>query len=117
MFQITKRSAKLFSANCIALRKYADSSKVATLKGGENILYSSLQKKFPQAKEIKIKDISGGCGAIFEVFISTTEFKGLSIVKQHQLINEVNNLSLLILIINQAHILKKSSRKHVFISN
>ncbi|XP_025202713.1 bolA-like protein 3 [Melanaphis sacchari] len=89
MFQITKRSAKLFSANCIALRKYADSSKVATLKGGENILYSSLQKKFPQAKEIKIKDISGGCGAIFEVFISTTEFKGLSIVKQHQLINEV----------------------------
>lgn len=43
----------------IALRKYADSSKVATLKGGENILHSSLQKKFPQAKEIKIKDISG----------------------------------------------------------
>jgi len=41
------------------LRKYADSSNVATLKGGENILYLSLQKKFPQAKEIKIKDISG----------------------------------------------------------
>lgn len=40
-----------------ALRKYADN--VSTLKGGENILYLSLQKKFPQAKEIKIKDISG----------------------------------------------------------
>ncbi|XP_026813855.1 bolA-like protein 3 [Rhopalosiphum maidis] len=89
MFQITRRSAKLFNTNCIVLRKFADSSKVATLKGGENILYSSLQKKFPQAKEIKIKDISGGCGAIFEVFISTTEFKGMSMVKQHQLINEV----------------------------
>lgn len=32
----------------------------------------------------------GGCGAIFEVFISTTEFKGMSMVKQHQLINEVS---------------------------
>lgn len=31
----------------------------------------------------------GGCGAIFEVFVSSTEFKGLSVVKQHQLINEV----------------------------
>jgi len=31
----------------------------------------------------------GGCGAIFEVFISTTEFKGMSMVKQHQLITEV----------------------------
>ncbi|KAF0769263.1 bolA-like protein 3 [Aphis craccivora] len=89
MFQITRRCAKLFSTNCTALRKYADSSNVATLKGGENILYLSLQKKFPQAKEIKIKDISGGCGAIFEVFISTSEFKGMSMVKQHQLINEV----------------------------
>lgn len=41
------------------LRKYADNPDVATLKGGENILHLSLQKKFPQAKEIKIKDISG----------------------------------------------------------
>jgi len=47
------------------------------------------KKKFPLAKQIQIKDISGGCGAIFEVFISSTEFKGLSVVKQHQLINEV----------------------------
>jgi len=39
----------------------------------------------------------GGCGAIFEVFISSTEFKGLSVVKQHQLINEVNNHLILIL--------------------
>ncbi|KAL4097354.1 hypothetical protein QTP88_022147 [Uroleucon formosanum] len=89
MFQITRHSAKLFSTNFNALRKYADIPNVSTLKGGENILYLSLQKKFPQAKEIKIKDISGGCGAIFEVFISTSEFKGMSMVKQHQLINEV----------------------------
>lgn len=42
-----------------AVRKFADGSDVATLKGGENILHLSLQKHFPLAKEIKIKDISG----------------------------------------------------------
>ncbi|XP_025413136.1 bolA-like protein 3 [Sipha flava] len=89
MYSITNRSVKIFGTNIFALRRYTDNANVATLKGGENILHLSLSKKFPQAKEIKIKDISGGCGAIFEVFISSTEFKGMSIVKQHQLINEV----------------------------
>lgn len=50
---------------------------------------------------------TGGCGAIFEVFISTTEFKGMSMVKQHQLINEVCNMIFFFLIINQTHIQKK----------
>lgn len=86
MYQIIKRSSKLYSKNLVcyfisftllnnidkrkvidiviyilqfALRKYSDVPEVATLKGGENILHVSLQKQFPQAKEIKIKDISG----------------------------------------------------------
>ncbi|VVC43748.1 BolA protein [Cinara cedri] len=89
MYYFTKHTVKLFSTNLLAFRKYADKAKVASLKGGENVLKTTLQNKFPKAKEIKIKDISGGCGAIFEVFVSSVEFKGLSMVKQHQIINEV----------------------------
>jgi len=89
MFKTTRCCTQFLKTNFFAVRRYADIPEVATLKGGENILHLSLQKHFPQAKEIKIKDISGGCGAIFEVFISSIEFKGLSVVKQHQLINEV----------------------------
>ncbi|XP_050441843.1 bolA-like protein 3 [Adelges cooleyi] len=90
MFQFVKCSALQLTRNIrIQSRNFAGSANVETLKDGENILHQSLQKKFPLAKEIKIKDISGGCGAIFEVFISSSEFKGMNIVKQHQLITEV----------------------------
>lgn len=47
-----------------------------------------LRKKFPLAKSIEVVDVSGGCGAMYEISVVTPEFKGLSIVKQHRLINE-----------------------------
>jgi len=56
----------------------------------------------------------GGCGAIFEVFISTKEFKGMSMVKQHQLINEV--CIMIYFNYNQAHI-QKTSRMHIVNTN
>ncbi|KAG5672666.1 hypothetical protein PVAND_002777 [Polypedilum vanderplanki] len=38
--------------------------------------------------EIKVVDISGGCGSLFEVHIKSRDFKGLSLVKQHQMVNK-----------------------------
>lgn len=35
--------------------------------------------------------VSGGCGAMFDINVVAPEFKGLKIVKQHQIINEVIN--------------------------
>lgn len=34
-------------------------------------------------------DISGGCGAMFEIFIEGNEFQGLSVLKQHKLVTNV----------------------------
>lgn len=34
---------------------------------------------------------TGGCGAMFEIMVETPDFKGLSMVKQHRMINEVND--------------------------
>uniref|UniRef100_UPI00398E9802 bolA-like protein 3 n=1 Tax=Pristiophorus japonicus TaxID=55135 RepID=UPI00398E9802 len=47
-----------------------------------------LKEKFPQASVVKVVDISGGCGAMYEVHIESLEFKGKRIVQQHQLINQ-----------------------------
>lgn len=38
---------------------------------------------------VKVADVSGGCGAMFEVHVSSPEFKNLSLVKQHQMVNAV----------------------------
>jgi len=47
-----------------------------------------LKRKFPTAKNIEVVDVSGGCGAMYEVLVESSEFKGLSVVKQHRMINE-----------------------------
>lgn len=41
---------------------------------------------FYQAKDIQVNDISGGCGAMYEITVESYEFQGISRVKQHQMI-------------------------------
>lgn len=45
-----------------------------------------LKKTFPEG-EIKVQDVSGGCGAMFEIHIKAKDFLNLSMVKQHQMVN------------------------------
>ncbi|XP_067001608.1 bolA-like protein 3 [Anabrus simplex] len=54
----------------------------------ENKLKDILKQSFPSANIIEVTDISGGCGAMFEIMVEAPEFKGLNTVKQHRLINE-----------------------------
>ncbi|KAF4520319.1 hypothetical protein B566_EDAN004379 [Ephemera danica] len=54
----------------------------------ERRLQEILQKSFPKAQTVQVSDISGGCGAMYEIVVEAPEFKGLSIVKQHRLVNE-----------------------------
>ncbi|XP_058835558.1 bolA-like protein 3 [Topomyia yanbarensis] len=59
------------------------------VKNTENTLRKTLQTKFPMAKNVVVSDISGGCGSMYEIYVETAEFKGLSTVKQHRLITEI----------------------------
>lgn len=45
-------------------------------------------------------DFIGGCGAMYEISVISDQFKGMSIVKQHRLVNEVSlNMSILVTVI------------------
>jgi len=56
---------------------------------GEPLLKSILRDKFPKAVSIEVEDISGGgCGAMYNVSVETSEFSGLSTIKQHRLVTE-----------------------------
>ncbi|XP_038662173.1 bolA-like protein 3 [Scyliorhinus canicula] len=55
---------------------------------GEVRLADVLRKKFPLASAVKVVDISGGCGAMYEVHVESVEFKGKRVVQQHQMINQ-----------------------------
>ena len=54
----------------------------------EQALVEQLRVKFPKATDIAVMDVSGGCGAMFEVYVEAPDFKGMRVVKQHQLVNE-----------------------------
>ncbi|KAG7473558.1 hypothetical protein MATL_G00097160 [Megalops atlanticus] len=55
---------------------------------GEVRITRILKEKFPQATSVKVLDISGGCGAMYEVHLESDEFKGKRTVQQHQLVNQ-----------------------------
>ncbi|XP_008286401.1 bolA-like protein 3 [Stegastes partitus] len=61
---------------------------LSTQTDGEVRIAKVLKEKFPLASSLKVVDISGGCGAMYEVHIESSEFKGKRTVQQHQLVNQ-----------------------------
>ncbi|XP_037066355.1 bolA-like protein 3 [Peromyscus leucopus] len=55
---------------------------------GELKVTQILKEKFPRATAIKVTDISGGCGAIYEIKIESEELKEKRTVQQHQTVNQ-----------------------------
>ena len=37
----------------------------------------------------QVQDISGGCGSMYAIQIESPKFKGLTVIKQHKMVNEV----------------------------
>ncbi|XP_018876523.1 bolA-like protein 3 isoform X2 [Gorilla gorilla gorilla] len=60
----------------------------ATQTEGELRVTQILKEKFPRATAIKVTDISGGCGAMYEIKIESEEFKEKRTVQQHQMVNQ-----------------------------
>lgn len=56
----------------------------ATATTSEKDLTEILKRNFPKAKNVIVEDISGGCGAMYNVYVESIDLKGLSVVKQHQ---------------------------------
>ncbi|XP_077116984.1 LOW QUALITY PROTEIN: bolA-like protein 3 [Ranitomeya variabilis] len=47
-----------------------------------------LKTKFPLASFVNVIDISGGCGAMYEIHVESEEFKEKRTVQQHKMVNE-----------------------------
>jgi stress-induced morphogen len=80
----TAASSRPFSL----LSRLWNGTQAASGNTAEKKVRDILSHRFPQANTIDVVDISGGCGAMFEIIVETPDFKGLSMVKQHRMINE-----------------------------
>ncbi|XP_076046270.1 bolA-like protein 3 [Oratosquilla oratoria] len=85
MFNVLRRITKstISSSSSVWLR-----SNGGKAVSGEARLAQLLRERFPEATAIEIQDISGGCGAMYEVWVEAPDFKGLKRIKQHQMITE-----------------------------
>ncbi|XP_058050802.1 bolA-like protein 3 isoform X2 [Ahaetulla prasina] len=63
---------------------------------GEIRVTRVLQEKFPQAVAIKVVDISGGCGAMYEIHVESEDFKEKRTIQQHQMVNQLFTMLLLL---------------------
>ncbi|NWH56106.1 BOLA3 protein, partial [Geococcyx californianus] len=61
----------------------------ASQTDGEARVTQVLREKFPRASSIKVVDISGGCGAMYEIHIESEEFRDKQTVQQHRMVNQV----------------------------
>ncbi|XP_017296921.1 bolA-like protein 3 [Kryptolebias marmoratus] len=61
---------------------------LSTQTDGEVRIAEVLREKFPLASKLKVVDISGGCGAMYEIHLESSEFEGKRTVQQHQLVNQ-----------------------------
>lgn len=55
---------------------------------GEARITQILKERFPKATSVKVVDISGGCGDMYEIHVESEEFKDKRTVQQHQMINQ-----------------------------
>ena len=70
-----------------SLRCFSDEAS-ASPSNAEMSLINILKGKFPSATDIAVVDISGGCGSMYEVYVESPDFKGIRLVKQHQMVSE-----------------------------
>ena len=69
----------------VHFRKYSSNQNPTD---GEQLLTSILMKTFPKASEIKVNDISGGCGEMYEVYVTSVDFQGKRTLQQHKQVTE-----------------------------
>ncbi|CAD6594790.1 XXYS1_4_G0050890.mRNA.1.CDS.1 [Saccharomyces cerevisiae] len=54
----------------------------------EKMITDKLQQEL-EPEVCKVQDVSGGCGSMFAINITSKKFDGLSLIKQHQLVNRI----------------------------
>ncbi|GMM30384.1 Bol3 protein [Martiniozyma asiatica (nom. inval.)] len=82
---VTKRG---ISNNLYCLRSFRLNSSLVpppTLNEEESQVFQKLNKELNPSK-LDIQDLSGGCGQMYYIEIESAKFSGLTMIKQHRLV-------------------------------
>ncbi|CAE7188274.1 hypothetical protein P3342_008910 [Pyrenophora teres f. teres] len=88
-FSLSQQSR--FAIPCI--RAYSQSANTTPqapdyLNEAELHVFNKIQAELEPVK-LEVQDISGGCGSMYAIEVESPKFKGLTVIKQHKMVNEV----------------------------
>ncbi|KAG7391843.1 BolA-like protein 3 [Phytophthora boehmeriae] len=78
----------LAAAKRPASRVWFSSSADGAGSEAEQAMHSALSTRL-EAVHVKVTDVSGGCGSMFDIEVASPQFKGQTRVKQHRMVNEI----------------------------
>lgn len=87
-YTMLRQYGRSFAAAPLRALQRCYSAAVNAETEAERSIASKIQQGL-KAQSIKVADTSGGCGAMYSIEVVSEEFKGLSIVKQHQLVTKL----------------------------
>ncbi|KAB2569006.1 Altered inheritance of mitochondria protein 1 [Lasiodiplodia theobromae] len=58
------------------------------LSEGELHVFNKIKDNLDPVR-LEVQDISGGCGSMYALDIESPKFKGMTVIKQHKLVNEI----------------------------
>ncbi|KAF2629453.1 bola-like protein [Macroventuria anomochaeta] len=82
-FQTTHASTRAYSAQASGAPEPPD-----FLNEAELHIFNKIRGELEPTK-LEVQDISGGCGSMYAIEIESAKFKGLTVIKQHKLVNQV----------------------------
>ena len=56
---------------------------------GELMIEEILKKSLEGVDACEVRDISGGCGSMYEVYVSSESFRGKRTIQQHRIVTQV----------------------------
>ncbi|KNG46428.1 bola-like protein [Stemphylium lycopersici] len=81
--QLSKPCTRLYSQSASATPQAPD-----YLNEAELHVFNKIKAELEPAK-LEVQDISGGCGSMYAIEIESPKFKGLTVIKQHKMVNQV----------------------------
>ncbi|BFZ63410.1 hypothetical protein YB2330_004532 [Saitoella coloradoensis] len=93
MFSMARSSRRLLTGSIAAPsalpRFRAYSSEVPDhMSEGERAIHVKLAEQLEPSR-LYVRDTSGGCGSMYTIEIASKKFKGINVVKQHRMVNEI----------------------------
>ncbi|KAL1916577.1 uncharacterized protein VTP21DRAFT_5768 [Calcarisporiella thermophila] len=85
---ISRSSIPTVYSRALPRSRFFSTNSEQELSPGELQIYQKLTEHFAPSR-LMVQDISGGCGSMYAVEIVSDKFEGMSMVRQHRMVNEV----------------------------